>query len=362
MPLFDAYWQQPLKEQGEKPKDWPHLWKDLQPSSCASCHQEQHQAWQHSLHANAFSPGLYGQFSTMSAREANACLNCHTPLAEQKFSTDLSLKDSLKTPQKHALRKAGVSCAGCHVRKWQRFGPPPKGSNQEGLFKTGVHGGFIASKDFEKSTFCASCHQFPKSWGTVNGKAMENTLNEWKASRFAKENVHCQNCHMPERKHLFKGIHDSKMTRKGLKIKVFKRKEGAELSLTSEWIGHAFPTYITPKVYVQAIATSKDGTDLQAWEWVIFRDVRFNQAWVEKSDTRLMPNETRRYVVKQLPAQTTQLIFRIRVEPDFYYKGLYKNLLTFTKDQKALSQLREALSLTYKNDYTLFEQTLLFKP
>lgn len=357
-PLAEDYWHQPLKSQGEAPKSWPSPWKQLNPSSCASCHQEQHQAWKHSLHAHAFSPGLYGQFSKMTPKGANACLNCHTPLAEQKFTSHLDLQTSLKSPEKNRLRNAGVSCAACHMRKWQRFGPPPSYSGETGKINTPMHGGFVASKDFENSNFCASCHQFPASWGTVNGKALENTLTEWKASRFAKEGVHCQQCHMPERKHLFKGIHDPEMTRKGLKIKIKKTKGGGILSITSHWIGHAFPTYMTPKVHIIAIAQDKTGHALQTWRWAIFRDVRFMKKWVEIADTRLTAGETRHFKVDTLPPKSTALLFRISVEPDFYYKGLYANLLEGKQTNRSTSQLKQALKKANQNDYTLFEETL----
>jgi len=359
VPLTDGYWHHPLAEQGEPPKGWPKLWKKLTPSSCASCHQEQYQAWQHSVHAHAFSPGLYGQFSKMSARSANACLNCHTPLAEQKFTTDRDLKKSLKNPKEHRLRNAGVSCAACHVRGWKRHGPPSLNSGKEGTIKREIHGGFRASKDFEKSQFCASCHQFPPSWGTVNGKALENTLNEWKASTFAREGVHCQQCHMPERQHLFKGIHDPEMTRKGLKIIIKKHEEGARLSITSQWIGHAFPTYITPKVHILAIAKNQHGDELQTWTWAIFRDVQFKTRWVEVSDTRLMPHETRDFTVGHPPKSSVVLVFRVMVEPDFYYKGLYETLLKSKGESQSMDQLQEALRLAHENDYMLFEGTVL---
>ena len=68
------------------------------------------------------------------------------------------------------------------------------------------------------SEFCQSCHQFAPDGLALNGKLLENTYAEWKASRFAREGVQCQDCHMPDRRHLWRGIHDPAMVRSGLTI------------------------------------------------------------------------------------------------------------------------------------------------
>src|SRR2546426_5119071 len=43
------------------------------------------------------------------------------------------------------------------------------------------------SPAFLRSEFCQSCHQFTADGFALNGKLLENTYNEWKASRFARE-------------------------------------------------------------------------------------------------------------------------------------------------------------------------------
>jgi len=42
---------------------------------------------------------------------------------------------------------------------------------------------------FLSSEFCQSCHQFAPDGLALNGKLLENTYAEWKASRFAPEGV-----------------------------------------------------------------------------------------------------------------------------------------------------------------------------
>lgn len=65
------------------------------------------------------------------------------------------------------------------------------------------------------------------------------------------------------------------------------------MSLTSSDIGHAFPTYATPKVVMRAVALDQTGQEISgtAVEHVIARVVDFGDGgWVELSDTRLLPS------------------------------------------------------------------------
>lgn len=103
-----------------------------------------------------------------------------------------------------------MSCAVCHERGGERFGPPSTTSRSIGKQQTSAHGGFTATAAFEQSEFCASCHQFPQSMA-INGKPLKKTLTDWKNSRFSDKGVTCQGCHMPDRKHEFRAVHDPEM-------------------------------------------------------------------------------------------------------------------------------------------------------
>lgn len=361
-----SHWQHPLPAQGKAPAAWPALERNLSPLACAECHVEQFRAWKASKHAHAYSPGLVGQFPGMGAEEANSsCLTCHAPLAEQRLASEEDIDDSLQQLKQapgleHVpLRHAGVSCASCHVRGWQRFGPPRRDSSATGWQKGPAHGGFYATKDFEQSQFCAACHQFPQS-AAVNGKPLENTVEEWRASPFAKQGVQCQGCHMPDRRHEFRGIHDSEMTRKGLSIDVRRAGKSAEMEIKSIWIGHAFPTYVTPRVIVEAEAVDEGDESLQLWRWDIVREVSAAGGWHEIRDTRLLPGESRVFSPGALPAATHRLVFRIRVLPDEFYKGVYRSLLASEMAPPASGMIHQALEHAGKNDYVLFEEALPF--
>jgi hypothetical protein len=361
--LPESHWNRPLPAQGSPPSGWPALWHDLDPQACGQCHQRQFDDWRQSLHAHAFSAGLVGQFPGLGKRESNRCLDCHAPLAEQKFAHESQIMEALEklgrpsSLKRLPLRHAGVSCASCHVRNWRRYGPPPRDSGRVGQVEASAHGGFYATRTFEQSRFCAACHQFPQS-AAVNGKPLENTVEEWRRSRFAKDGIQCQTCHMPDRRHEFKGIHDPAMTRKGLEFDVHRAGHGGELIIRSTWIGHAFPTYVTPRVIVMAEALDKGGKSLRSWSWEIVREVVFEGRWREIRDSRLMPGQRRSFQPGPLPAGTHALVFRVRVLPDDFYKGVYRSLLASKLKPAAARQIRAALDRASENDYLLFEQRL----
>lgn len=370
--LPSNFWNSPAAAVVEPHHNWSDLEHDLRPEACAQCHNEQFESWKGSLHAHAFSPGLAGQFPSMGYAEANSCLKCHAPLTEQKYrnenEVDLSLQllikykkgfdsnadiDAVKLP----LRHSGVNCAACHVRRGKRFGPPPKASAATGHLKGDVHGGFMATRAFEASQFCTSCHQFPQSMA-INGKPLENTFNEWKESDFSKKNISCQSCHMPGRKHLFKGIHDSEMVKKGLRFDLKQQQGAVQLSITSIWIGHAFPTYVTPKVVVSAEAEDRTGKLLKQWQWEIVREVYYANGWQERRDTRLMPGERREFIADALPDTATAIRFSVRVIPDQFYKGVYDSFLARVRgDEQHL--FLQARAEAEKRDYLVYQKHLL---
>lgn len=371
--LSPAHWDTPVATGSEAPHAWSAVEKSLKPEACGSCHAEQFNVWQQSLHAAAYSPGLIGQFPGMGHEAGNDCLKCHAPLAEQKYGSQRQMLNSLKLKSEHPkgfaagdpvnklnmpLRHAGVTCAACHVRGWQRFGPPQRGSGKVGRVDGSAHGGFTATRDFEESNFCASCHQFPQDYA-INGKPLENTVKEWQDSRFAREGVQCQNCHMPDRKHEFRGIHDPEMTRNGLDFKLEKKGRGAQLTIHSKWVGHAFPTYVTPKIVVMAEALDRNGKVHKKWQWQIIREVYYDGSdgggWKERRDSRLMPDERRTFEVPDTPKATTEVRYRIRVIPDHFYKGVYESLLNGELEVDADTLIKEASKHADSNDYLLYE-------
>ncbi|PIP02403.1 MAG: hypothetical protein COW18_05410 [Zetaproteobacteria bacterium CG12_big_fil_rev_8_21_14_0_65_54_13] len=365
---LESYWAKPVATGGSEPHDWSDLERDMAPEACAQCHAAQFNAWQESQHSLAYSPGLIGQFPHLGLSASNGCLKCHAPLAEQRLpdmpQLHASLAAKLKQPlgfdreydmdaPRLPLRHAGVTCAACHVRGWQRFGPPQRDTGRTGPVAGAAHGGFTGSKKFSSSQFCASCHQFPQTYA-INGKPMENTLVEWQQSRFAAEGVQCQTCHMPDRKHAFKGIHDAGMVRKGLTFKPVLKGNTASLTITSTWIGHAFPTYVTPKVTVSMLALDRQGGVLEQKAWSIERRVAYSNGWQELSDTRLLPGESRVFTFEHLPQRAASVRFSVDVVPDHFYKGVYQGLLADSQQSDAKQLIERALQQADRNDYQLY--------
>ena len=91
---------------------------------------------------------------------------------------------------------------------------------------------------------------------------------------------------------------DKEMTLSGLSIS-FDTDPGSPptLVIRSTDIGHAFPTYVTPRVICRVGYTDEKGRFLEGayLEAIISRDVDLGPNPIEWADTRLLPGETRRY-------------------------------------------------------------------
>ncbi len=360
-PLPTGYWIHPLALQGEAPADWDEAERSLDPRSCAQCHEEKYAEWRSSLHAKALSPGLVGQLIGADAQDPGSCLRCHAPLAEQGQAFRDALDKGLghdRTAQ--GLAAAGNSCAGCHLRGNRRYGPPKADSQETGQGDPEApHGGVYRSADFADSAFCKSCHQFPPSWGAVNGKPLENTYNEWKASPQAAAGVSCQSCHMPGRKHLWRGVHDPGMVKSGLAARIEAAPGMARFELTNSGVGHAFPTYVTPKVVMKAVALDAGGRPIEGTEvsHVIQRSVGSgSDGWYENFDSRLLPGKS---AVLELPwggAKGARLWLEVYPD-DFYDNNVYDGLLA-SLDGEARKLIAKADEEAGKSRFRLFETEL----
>ena len=316
--LEDTFWPKSLPAQGPPPSHWSDLEKSLSPDACGQCHAEQLAQWQSSRHAHAMSPGVLGQLLDLSTSDAAECLQCHAPLAEQRTAFEQArARGTGHRIDQLGLAAAGNACGGCHLRANRRFGPPPRGTGAPGA--RAAHDGATRTDYFEKSEFCMRCHQFPAD-RAVNGKPLENTYAEWQASPQAAQGITCQTCHMPDRRHLWRGIHDPDTVRAGLTVRTIAGERGARFEITNSGVGHAFPTYVTPKVVMHAVALDQAGvpqTDTARMK-IIARRVRYRQdTWSEISDSRLLPMRT---ASLEIPWQNFERI-RVWLEiiPDDYY-------------------------------------------
>jgi hypothetical protein len=366
--FLDSHWQRPLPPQGQAPAHFTPVEASLDPAACAGCHQPQHDDWQGSLHAKAMSPGLLGQLLDMAADDTashQACLECHAPLAEQALTLQHQLAGQGAATEQGASHLQGLTCAGCHVRSHARFGPPRQDGSTPVPGQKLPHDGWRVQPAFHDARFCAPCHQFQPDGPAVNGKLLENTYEEWRLSRHARENRPCQDCHMPGRRHLWRGIHDPDMVRSGLDIQPGPaRSEGkrllASLALTSRHVGHYFPTYVTPLVRVEMTQEDANGRALSGTRqaWPIGRKLALDLSR-EEYDTRLAPDETRRFDYdRPRHSQARFLRLRLVVEPDAFYADFYRATLTDPEVRKGRPALEAALRAAIASAYVLHEQRL----
>lgn len=315
-------------------------------------------------------PGLVGQLQAMDADavdEHQACLRCHAPLAEQAQDLRDALAAKTEVSAANVYGAAfthGLSCAGCHLRDHQRFGPPRRDGSAPAEDDALPHGGWQASAAFEDSRFCAACHQFEPDGYALEGKLLENTYEEWRASRHAAESRSCQSCHMPDRRHLWRGIHDPDMVRSGLVIETTAPtatggRIETELRITNHGVGHAFPTYVTPHVIVEIGLANAGGALIEdsIQHHLIARDVSPDLT-VERADTRILPDEIRRYRYTQpRPIGAARLVARVRVEPDAFYAAFYRATLQQAGTVDGREALIRALHDAERSGYVLYEST-----
>lgn len=334
------YWQLPIPAQGEAPASHHELTRDMSAKSCGLCHPAQLQQWQDSIHAKAMSEGLAGQLRSTTPERRDSCLACHAPRSEQ-----WALMEA-EGPEAHT-KLDGIDCAGCHVRGHQRFGPRDVQSTPHGVVR--------ALPLFKRSAFCMKCHQFPEGGPATNGKPLENTYNEWLASRYSKSGQTCQSCHMANGKHEFKGIHDPEMTRQGLKVRVTRTIAGLHMRATNAGAGHALPTYYTPRITIRA-ETTENGR-LKRANFVIQRSLEWSPktGWRELFDTRLLPDQS---IDRDLPLAKDQVAtVTVIVQPDAdYHDRVYPLLLAkqknLTKADRAM--LESARKKGISNEYVLY--------
>ncbi len=368
------HWRLPVPLQGKPPATWNPLEASLSAESCGKCPPAQLADWKTSLHSRSMGPGVKGQLVEMLGSDPESalqCYTCHAPLSEQQEKIRASSgRLMVNGAFDRELQSEGLTCAACHVRGHQRFGPPGRDGSLESAAPRArlPHNGATRTPAFLRSEFCKECHQFPPDGFALNGKLLENTYNEWKAGPFAKEGVQCQECHMPDRRHLWRGIHDPEMVRSGLTIGVESPRGrhrvgetvAVTLTVTNSGVGHAFPTYVTPRVVVSGEMLDTYGKTVaeSREEAVIAREVPLDLS-TELFDTRLAPGQSLvfRY---QRPVVRAGLRLRlaITVYPDHFYTRFFESLLVQGAG-RGTPRIREALAATKASAFTLFSREIM---
>jgi len=373
--FLQRHWSEVIPLQGPPPADYSELERSLAPQQCGVCHLQQFKDWQTTLHSKAMGPGIYGQLVDMVESDpatARICWSCHAPLAEQQERLWVTSPEGgawLDNEQFDVqLLHSGLVCAACHLRQQQIYGPV-RSADPTVMGKIDQrlpHDGFTAESAFSKSAFCRGCHQFTDDGYALNGKLIENTYNEWLESEYPAKGVQCQSCHMPKRRHLWRGIHDKEMVKQGVSISVELPDQPLELGdlltativVANTGVGHHFPTYLTPKVFVRAELLDAGGDLVEGsqQEAIIGREVTLDLSQ-ELYDTRIPAGDSVAIGYQQVVAQAgLSLRVSVVVEPDHFYAQFYRSVLSGNSPSaKGRALLEEALKDAEASPFTLFE-------
>ncbi len=359
--FLSGYWQRPIPLQGSPPDTFSPLDSSLDPATCGNCHPQQYADWQTTLHSGAYSPGLSGQLVNWEEdwyENVRECLVCHTPLSEQSAQVPDTSGTLVANPYFDAsLRHQGLVCAACHLRGWNRYGPPRRDGSVAPSPAGSPHGGVTRTPFFEDSRFCAGCHQF--EFPAPNGKSLQNTYNEWASSRYAAEGISCQDCHMPDRRHLWRGVHDSTMVRNGVTIEwATDVGDGIGLRVTNSGTGHRFPTYVTPEVWVriELLDSERRAVDGAIVELPLRRVM--GGGWTEVSDTRLPPDSS---VTLTMPVDESGAHFArgtVTVYPDIFYEGQFRGMLLQQLSDTSRALISEAHRRTRRSVMVIYDDTV----
>jgi len=327
---WTALAQQTPASTGEAERSLPKINPDGWTSSavCGECHQAIHAVWQHSLHANSWTNGVF-QAAFRQSREiygeerSRFCFSCHAPTV--RHGDDYAVKES--------ITKEGIACDFCHSIQAVDLADPADpvrltvGKTKYGPLRhaqSPAHQ-IVDSELFKRSEFCGICHEYKNSHGvTVLG-----TFSEWKSSSYAKRGMQCQDCHMPlvpgrtvalEVKsestgmvnlHDVSGSHDIERVRKAITMELagyewLGEKVWLYVKVSNVGSGHCFPTGIPMHRAVLEVVLRNAGEEIARREIpfeVIMLDqngqplLREHEVLVSAAkiarDTRLKPDEVR---------------------------------------------------------------------
>ena len=174
---------------------------DLRAATCGKCHQAIYDEWRISTHARAWLDDAQFQEELMKSNQPNhdvswMCVNCHTPLLEQRPALVADLKDGafnqplyvVNPDYDQALQMEAITCATCHVRDGVIVGPYGDTQAPHPVRKGEV---------LTESDLCMKCHQAVARFDELNLLCAFNTGEELAASPQGKAGQTCQTCHMP---------------------------------------------------------------------------------------------------------------------------------------------------------------------
>lgn len=371
----DEFWPRMIAPQGAGLPTLSGIERDLHPESCATCHREQYTQWATSRHAKAMGPGVTGQLVDWIASNPSSyssCMRCHARLASQNHIRPVRdtggklVRDGNRKRQweqnphfQPRMYDTAHGCANCHVRAHERHSvEEPK--TQYSWDSESLQAHPLKRSDYlSQSKFCKDCHQFDTDSLVEPGLApRENTYAEWlEWFNEADEPKSCQECHMPDGDHSFKGIHDQDYVATNSTVTFsFQQNEGvmtARISLENSGGGHHFPTYITPKIFIRCYFSDANGEEIQGSrkQETVGRGAKTRRLksgktqWFDEFDTRIPAGEAYIYRYSEpIPEDAGSFQLEIFVAPDDFYHHLYEKWVGLeSRSSKGLELLGQAL-------------------
>jgi hypothetical protein len=169
---------------------------------------------------------------------------------------------------------------------------------------------------------------------------------------------------MPDRRHLWRGIHDAEMVRSGLTIDLVEDRAAggavaARLVVENSGVGHRFPTYVTPLVILRAEVVDATGRAVSGTraERRIAREVTLDLER-ELSDTRLAPGERAELsYARALERGAVGARFSVLVYPDAFYTAFFDALLRQGAG-RGEADVRRALDDSRRSAFVVFENVV----
>lgn len=319
---------------------------------CRECHAEIYDQWKNAMHSMSIEDPIFkasfmeSYYNTAGEAKYN-CLRCHAPIA--LINNDYDLKNE--------ITNEGVSCDFCHSIKKVNL----NNKDNPFEFETGdIKWGPLSNVDspahstepsslFKSSELCSGCHEY------VNDKGVKilGTFSEWKASPYASEGTHCQNCHMPlipgkivkpEIKtssqkqinlHAISAGHSIEQLRKAINVNIKTiNREGdiieVVVEVTNTGSGHMVPTGIPARkliLYVELRAPNEYFSQQRVYQRILVdesgNEIKkdseiFLKAAKTSFDNRIKPREkrTERFAFAQPRNRKVTITARV----DYFYK------------------------------------------
>lgn len=336
-----------IEPQGPPPASLAPAQASVDAQQCARCHIEQLREWGPSVHrGSARSIFIAGVAHGIAATERAVCLSCHAPLPEQA-----------------ADEAPGVTCAGCHLRAWTRFGPPEVTASLLPLASYPL----VTLPIYERSDFCMPCHQLPPRTA-VAGKPPLDTYREWLESPYMRRGLQCQHCHMPNREHTFLGIHDPVTVRQAIELTASSHRTGDGVtvvaSLRNVGAGHALPTTATPIVILRIELFDGEGRAIVGAR----SELRIGRELVddiERSDTRIFPGDkvtmARAWTAGRTHDATIARV-TIEVAPDASFEQRYSAMFAESLAPAQRSAIEQALARARASHYVAEQRDVAISP